>query len=238
MKSILKGIILSALVVAAPAVATAADATKQPAHDWSGAYVGGYLGGGWASKEWTLISNAGNGQCGQCGSVVTDYSLEGMIGGIQLGYNRQFDNWVFGVEGDLGLTGLEGTGTWTGGNPSGTRSGKTDINWLATLGPKGGWAMDRILLSVEGGLALAGEDYSSQGQDGISRGSATRAGWFVGASAEYAVNAKWSLKFDYNYLNFGTKQVSLTRDQGNSGPTVFDIKQDMHTAKIGLNYHF
>jgi outer membrane immunogenic protein len=101
--------------------------------------------------------------------------------------------------------------------------------------------MERTLFYAEGGLAVADEDYSHLGnRDRIYKGSETRTGWFIGAGLEHAFDSNWSAKVEYNYIDFGSDDVSLTRTTG-SGETrtaIFDVDQDMHVVKFGLNYRF
>lgn len=92
-KFLLSGVAIAALFAAAPA--SAADmpvrapqykaAPLAPVFNWTGFYVGGHVGYGWAD------------------SGVGD--VDGFLGGLQLGYNWQFSrNWVFGLETDISGT--------------------------------------------------------------------------------------------------------------------------------------
>lgn len=61
-------------------------AAPAPVFNWTGFYVGGHIGYGWAED------NAGN-------------TADGFLGGLQIGYNWQFSpNFVFGIEGDFAWT--------------------------------------------------------------------------------------------------------------------------------------
>ena len=99
----------------------------------------------------------------------------GGIGGIELGYNYQFANqWVIGVEGDVGVTNLHGgrtAGTADGLDPAtafafGTTSFDPALftiqdktNWMATVTGRVGYAWGRTLFYVKGGAAF--EDSST-----------------------------------------------------------------------------
>jgi outer membrane immunogenic protein len=57
-----------------------------PVFNWTGFYVGGHVGYGWAEDN-------------------TGVEADGVLGGVQLGYNWQLSrNWVFGIETDIAAT--------------------------------------------------------------------------------------------------------------------------------------
>jgi outer membrane immunogenic protein len=205
---------------------------------WDGFYIGGHAGYGWGDKDWTLIQNGeGATDCGQCGTSVTDYDVDGFVGGGQLGFNFQSGSFVFGGEVEFSGTGIDGSGSWqAGGQFPGTRGAATDINWLLTVGPRLGIAMDRTLLYAEGGLAVADEDHTHVGANNTFTGGETRTGWFIGAGAEYAFDDNWSARLEYNYIDLGSDDVTLTA--ANSNTAIFDIEQDLHIIKVGINYGF
>src|SRR5215218_3847713 len=61
------------------------------AYSWAGPYLGGNLGYAW-------------------GSVANNPTKpSGLAGGVQAGYNWQTGPWVFGVEGDINLSGANDT---------------------------------------------------------------------------------------------------------------------------------
>jgi outer membrane immunogenic protein len=70
-------------------------------------------------------------------------------------------------------------------------------------------------------------------------GSDTRVGWTIGAGVEWALVGGWSIKGEYDYLNFGRRNVAFTE----SGPLIpatasIGIKQEISEFKVGLNYLF
>ena len=105
-------------------------------YDWSGFYLGINGGGGWGRSNWSA-NNTGFGVNG------------GQVGGT-FGYNRQFGNFVFGVEGDVDWSGLNGTGT-SAGCPGGCSTSET---WLSTVRGRIGYSFDRVMPYATGGLAV------------------------------------------------------------------------------------
>src|SRR5215469_11875750 len=85
------------LIFASGAIVSGADAQPAPVYRgpppplpfyiWTGVYVGAHAGGGWA--------DLGVGDTGT-----------GFIGGGQIGYNYQINQWVLGVEADIAGSGV------------------------------------------------------------------------------------------------------------------------------------
>ena len=68
----------------------------------------------------------------------------------------------------------------------------------------------------------------------------SRLGWMVGAGVEYAVTNNLTLKAEYNYLNFGSENETLTATSSTSGPltALVTTKPTMNVIKIGVNWLF
>jgi outer membrane immunogenic protein len=120
-------------------------------------------------------------------SITIRPSLRVFAGGVQAGYNWQTGPWVFGVEGDIQATGADDTfAPWKFSNP-----------WFGTVRGRVGYAFNNIMFFGTGGLAfgeLRGETF------GLSE-SHTKAGWTVGAGAEFGLSQNWSAKIEYLYVD-------------------------------------
>jgi outer membrane immunogenic protein len=71
--------------------------------------------------------------------------------------------------------------------------------------------------------------------------SATKAGWTVGAGAEYALNRNWSVRAEYLYVHFDAITASgvipdSTGAYGSAISTSTDLSA--HIARAGVNYKF
>jgi outer membrane immunogenic protein len=166
-----------------------------------------------------------------------------VAGGGQVGYNYQLGSIVLGVEADIdyletkkqSTTGLffygDPAGPATGGAVGGANdpysgyyqvySNRNNNNYLGTARLRAGYAMDRALLFVTGGLAFGGGSgagyvaYWAQPQAaggptgtatafyGSNGGGGGRVGWTIGGGVEYAVSDNWTAKFEYLYADFG-----------------------------------
>jgi outer membrane immunogenic protein len=57
-------------------------------------------------------------------------------------------------------------------------------------------------------------------------------GYTVGGGFEYMFAPAWSAKVEYQYYNFDNTNVSV------AGVPVLNYRDDLHTVKVGVNYHF
>jgi outer membrane immunogenic protein len=164
---------------------------------WAGPYLGGNLG-----YEWGTVSN-------------NPTRPSGIAGGAQAGYNWQNGVWVFGVEGDLELTGADETfAPWKFSNP-----------WFGTLRGRAGYSFSNVLFFGTAGLAfgeLSGQTF------GLSE-SHTTAGWTAGVGAEVLLAPHWSAKIEYLYIDLSSSQFGITGLSNGYRSGV---------VRAGVNYHF
>ncbi len=207
---------------------------------WTGCYVGGHVGWGWGRKTFAdtpdgfLLSTLS----GSISSV--DVDTNGFLGGGQVGCDYQFaTNWVVGVEGQLSWADISGSAAFPNDSVElSTFHAKTD--WLASATARLGYAWDpRWLVYAKGGAAWAHDKYTVD-YLGTWAASETRSGWTVGGGLEWAFADNWSAKLEYQFYDFGTKDLAFFSSDFVGGPTtsVESVKQQIHTVKLGLNYRF
>ncbi len=224
----MKKFLLSAVAFGAfamPAMAADLSAPLGPVpYDWSGFYIGGNVGWGFAESNWDVRDDIG-----RLGSF--SVNPDGFLGGGQIGFNFDSNGFIWGGEAEFTFGGGS-DGGWF--DDAGIYDGRSKVNFLMTLGPKVGIAMDRTLLYVEGGLALADLDHRFREIGVDSRGSSgTRTGWFVGAGGEYAFDDNWSARLEYNYVDMDSQRFSLI-----AADERVRIDNYMHVIKAGINYKF
>ncbi len=66
--------------------------------------------------------------------------------------------------------------------------------------------------------------------------SETRVGWTVGAGVEWAVWENWSVKLEYDFLDFGTSTVTFNDPL--LGAANISVSQRISEVKLGVNYRF
>jgi outer membrane immunogenic protein len=205
-------------------VYTKAPVIADPVYDWTGFYVGGNVGYSWGqSRDDSSVTNG----AGTILFASSDRShLDGVVGGGQIGYNWQVQNWVWGFEADIQGTDEKGSRAFT--CPAGTCTPSTivggplalvivvpgaavplsldqKIDWFGTVRARAGvLATPKVLLYATGGLAY-GEVKSSEvigGSAGFSSTS-TNVGWTVGAGVEGVIGGNWTAKLEYLYVDLG-----------------------------------
>ena len=150
-------------VIGFASVASAADMpVKAPVapvavpYNWTGFYVGANIGGGWGSRSVDYTANDPLATLFLLPAV--SFNTSGVIGGLQLGYNWQFNrNWLIGIETDFDGSGMKGPGSSSGNrldqNPF-TATVDEHIKWFGTVRARLGYLpADNLLAYVTGGLA-------------------------------------------------------------------------------------
>ncbi|QUS41251.1 porin family protein [Tardiphaga alba] len=166
-------------------------------YSWAGPYLGANLG-----YEWGNVSGA-------------SAKPSGIAGGVTAGYNWQSGNIVYGVEGDIQLTGADGRfANYKFSNP-----------WFGTARGRLGYAVNNVLLYGTAGLAFG----SLEAELGNLQQSFTSIGWTAGVGAEVGIYQNWTAKIEYLYVDLSKNNYSLI--PSNSG-------LDFSTVRIGVNYHF
>jgi opacity protein-like surface antigen/outer membrane protease len=237
-----------------PVKAPAAQAP--PTWSWTGWYIGAHVGGGLGTTEVADPFGA---------SIFGDrVRTPAFLGGGQVGYNWQLTNShvVLGAEADLSALASRGTNTCLAFSGFFQSSNcQAQPNGIATLTGRVGYALnpnDRNLLYVKGGASWVHDNIDITNNTGnFTVGGGTpvttatptttslgysKIGWTVGAGFEQALTPAWSLKLEYDYLNFGSSSIAtpasllfppLTTPFGATNTTV---QENLHVIKLGLNY--
>ena len=219
--------------------------------NWSGVYFGVHGGYGWGEwdaspvfKDDKIASQAPDKHPGR------SVDLDGFFAGGQLGFNVQTGRFVWGLEGDLSWSDIDGSESWQSEWEGKTTDYTldTDINWLATLRGRAGLASGPALFYVTGGFAFADVDTSYSivsgnnywNKDWSGSKSETKTGWTVGGGLELMLTQNWTMKAEYLYIDLGSIDVALADDAclHESKPRGFDGDLDLHTFKVGFNYRF
>jgi outer membrane immunogenic protein len=248
-----------ALTVAVPAFA--ADLAPMPVKasfaqrfTWTSCYLGGHVGGGWASNnvaDPVLLVQDGLGGAGfTTGSPVTvGVNQSGALIGGQIGCDYQFpSNFVLGVEGAVSGSTMKGSRLVAlPDSPPDTALVSVKTDFMPTLTARAGYAVDHWLFYAKGGVAWASSKYSVTGNFGAAganvppipfdfEGLSLRTGWTAGAGVEWAFAEDWSAKLEYDYYDFGNHTATMN-DAVNvvAGPLSF--KTTMQVVKLGVNFH-
>ena len=182
-----------------------APAVKATDYNWSGVYVGGNLGLGLESD----FTTSGG------------FPLEadtGFIGGGVIGYNYQYNKFVFGAEADINYTSLDASN-----GPV-----DADLNLLGSVTARLGYTpIERLLVYGEGGYGFGRVELSA------ATGSETNfhSGYVVGGGAEYAVTDHILTGVEYNYTDLQSEDFNL----GGTSPSA---DYNGHAVKFNVKNKF
>jgi outer membrane immunogenic protein len=233
------------------------------AYDWSGFYIGGFVGGGWMHVD---SSDPGYGVVGTLINfpVVQTTTGSAFIGGIEGGDRYQFGKLVVGWEADWAWGNINGTSTSSFGPPpigpltvNFNRVLNQTVKWTGTATSSVGIAHDRWLIYGKAGVAWAHLDDTDNSIVNVTLGplaattpffsglgGADRVGWTVGTGIEWAIWNNWSIKAEYDFIDFGngkTTQVNGTvlPALGGGLPVAVGLQDNLHVqqAKFGINWH-
>jgi outer membrane immunogenic protein len=211
-------------------------------YNWTGCYLGIHAGGGIHHSDFTSGPEQG-------GNI-------GVVAGGQAGCNYQIRQLVVGIEGELYWTNLEAKSDFINiGQESHDRARNLgDANIALRLG----YAFDRLLFYGKVGANWGKLRWTSQEINfpGVGcecstefSGQSTQAGLLIGVGWEYAFLDNWTVKMEYDYINFGNPLINFAlvscttlvpfanrcEDQTGFSETVRDTK---HIFKVGINYKF
>jgi len=218
-------------------------APPAPVHQtyWTGCYVGGNVGYGWAPTSWNIPG----------GAELASHSADGISGGGQVGCDYEFNRIVVGFQGMFNATGMK-TDSANLINPALLDSSR--MPWIGSLTGRIGVTGSPILFYAKGGAAWVRSEFQEccvplaaaplapppppppppPIPDGVSK--STRLGWTVGGGVEYIFIPKWSVFVEYNYIRLNDT-VDFTGING-WGNFAYNIDQELHSVLLGVNYRF
>jgi outer membrane immunogenic protein len=211
----LRSIICGCAALLMASSAYAADIEAPPAaYDWSGLYLGlhaGYLWGDVDIEEEGAPASSGG-------------DIDGFVGGALAGFNVQFDPVVLGIEADIGWTDADGDGTALPPEPDYSY----ELNWNAHVRGRAGFAFDRALIFVAGGLAIADLDIDQEEQE---QEGGTYYGYSIGGGIDYAFTDTLIGRIEYLHDDFGDKDYTQNDEE-------YTADFDTDTVRAAIIYKF
>ena len=239
---------------------TSSNTSSKSTYDWTGVYVGGFVGGASSTKTTatepyggTLPSHYWNAPYGNTYSYDTNASF---IGGGTVGYNWQIGKtpYLIGLEGEYGYLDMSGSSNdpnsaLYNSSKRGTGVNSTNVGGSYGYGLAGGrigYAMDRTLFYVKSGAVFTNTQTHYTDLAWLkTSGSSNSPGYALGAGIEYALPPEWfqlakniSIKTEYLYLGIARTQETSGHCHENDPFSSADKISGIHTAKIGVNYKF
>ena len=187
-----------------------APAAYMPAITWTGFYFGVHAGAAFDDSEEDCEFKK------DCYAVRMEYGSDdddddddddtSWLAGLHVGYNWQKpSNWVLGIEGDVSFA--------------------DDIDYLASLRGRLGYAFGPTLVYATGGVAFLGVDEEFSDDDTIT-------GWVAGLGIEHKLKDSMSIGLEGLYYSF---------DEDKNYPSYLDCdedERDFWVVRARLTYHF
>lgn len=209
-----------------PVASLPVDTVPAPALSWTGAYLGVQAGHLWADGSFKTEAHP---------EVDANGQLGGWLGGVYAGYDHQFsNNLVLGVDADFAWYGVDDfvqfkdpTLNWP------AESGiKYKLEWGGSARVRAGYAMDRFMPYVAGGVAFAQADVASYfGGKVTGRAKPNLVGWTLGAGVDYAMTDNVIARAEFRYVDLGTFDHTAGNEVGHG-----DIKGG--EVRLGVAYRF
>jgi outer membrane immunogenic protein len=210
---------------------------------WTGCYIGGHVGGVSVTKDWHFrhhdleIVEHHHGE----------HDADGWLAGIQGGCDYQFGGpaggFVIGIAADYAWANADGEHDRVFDFVGENARFRSEVDSVASITARFGWAIDRFLVYVKGGFAWERDKFHVRLLEFADEWEAsdTRTGWTVGIGAEYAftnwvsafVEANW-YKFDDDDITFNHRVV----DCCDPFHPRWKIEEEKFVIKGGINFRF
>jgi outer membrane immunogenic protein len=190
-----------------------------PVYNWGGIYVGINGGWGFGTSNWTAT-----------GGTTGDFDISGGLVGGTLGANFQSGPFVFGVEGDIDLTDINGSPA-IASCPNAVAC-QTSNDWLGTIRGRVGYAFNRILVYGTAGGAFGDVKATVTG---VGSNDNTEFGWTAGGGIEGAISENWTARVEYLFVDLGNGSCSTACGSSTSPAAV---KFETSLIRAGLNFKF
>lgn len=207
-----------------------------PVFTWAGLYVGLNAGVGWGESSGVSVTGPTVGSSGTIGGGSSDGRF---VGGAQIGYNWQSGAIVYGLETDIQYVDTGGSLAWGPYSWWGT-GGNGDGGYLGTVRARVGYAIDRTLIYITGGLA-----YGGLNSNPLTGNTTSNTGWTIGGGVEYAVTNNWTVRIEGLYVDIsdGRRSQTFINTVGGVLPAgVYTATSgrsgDAGIVRLGVNYKF
>jgi len=190
-----------------PPAPPAAPMPVAPVATWAGPYAGVALGYGFGGN--TEVDD---------GVVITEIDTDGFVGNAFAGWQGQSGSFVYGVEGDVGYNGMDGS------NAGIDTEGGVDGTLRARLGFA---ATEDVLIYGTAGGAVGRHEVSIGG----ASDNQTHWGWTAGVGTDVKLTPNTFARLEYRYTDLGSETYEI-------GGADFDVDATSHKVLVGFGVSF
>lgn len=210
-----------------------------PAFSWTGAYVGLHAGFGVGDTQGNINDIPID--------LSSDYDVNGALYGGQIGYNWQTGNLVLGIAGSLSGSEIDGTDGTCQDFIIITADCERELNWLATLTGKIGFASGRTMIYAMGGIAWGEIETNVDvnvvlppiivGTVATINGEETHTGWVAGLGIQHALTKNLIIGIEYAHIDLGDEDQNLSINGTPLGLSS-DVEMEIDTINLSVNWKF
>jgi outer membrane immunogenic protein len=218
----------AAFTLGAAATSASAGPGYRASEPWTGFYLGAQLGGAFSGESDVTYPNFP--------ASTSSPKFGGVVGGGQLGFNKQFGGLVVGVEASItnGPRGAKPT-------PSGGETQSIDISPVVQVVGRVGYAWGPTLVYGLGGYAAGDVD------ERLQSNSSTNAvfdkqwhnGWVAGGGIEHLLHPNVVVGLEYRHVSLDDKVHVGTNNFGGDVPSRshrVDADYDVVTARVSIKF--
>ena len=203
----MRALLVGAAILSTMSVASAADlpvkaippVTPTAVSNWTGTYVGGFVGGDWANLGYVSDPTAG-----ASGSA----KASGVVGGAYAGYDYELSNkFVLGAKVSVPFGSVSGSTTVFSLGPPGPTSGR--MQWATNINGTIGYDMARWMPYVGVGVAFLSNKITLDGTQGPESDTKTHTGLNLLVGAKFMVATNWAVGLQYNHTQYGNETYNF-----------------------------
>lgn len=245
MNKFLASVAIAALSITGASAADMAAPIVGSAYDWSGIYAGVHLGvanGNITATDMTQPNGGFFTDLVPAGTEGFDFNKAGFAGGVHVGAQYQWNQFVLGGEATWTATSIRKTIVSPYFPDSDTETAK--ISNYATVVGRVGYAFDRVLIYAKGGYAGGKVGFKARDNDALVsyEKSDWQNGYAVGAGIDYAITDNLTLGVDYTHIDLGSKTSTGNNvfDDGSLGanPETYRTDATIDAVMARLTYKF
>ena len=239
--------------LSAPVIPSDVIASPISVAQWDGAYLGAAVGIQFF-RNWGMHGNAAGILNPAFPDYAYDYTRSTLSYGLYAGSQKQFGRMVVGLEADIDGPSRLQSQTYIGSPAYGQNAyiQRLSAHWQGSMRARFGVVVSHhTLLFATGGIAFGRFTHCSiiddcQGNTGhVNKYTSTRLGWTIGLGVEHKFNDMWSVRAEYRYTNFGSRNCNNTPDCAfplfaGDPINASDINNrvESHAVRVGITYHF
>lgn len=277
---VMKSVVVASTVALLAIGSASASKAQDGAGGWTGFYGGAHIGYGSGDSDGTisgefekvydLVPDIGTtagrrARDAELEDATSNHVLDGVLGGLHVGGNVQFSNFVFGVEGSYDWTDVNGEKslvpeasinaetqtaldnnlTELEGNP--TVRVSTDIDDIASIRGRIGVVTSNALIYATGGWAWADAAVSVASLDpapgfpaGAFSASDDLSGYVIGGGVEFKVSRNFAIRAELLYFDLGSISYEFESDDpatNNIEEAVGKQEIDLTQIRVGATYY-